>query len=297
MLARSMLSAAVLLASFAAPAIAQSEKPAPPLQGPAVKDSSVPGQNRRLVPGGGGKGDRIQREVPHRAFMAAFNALRGERADPATRLTDDQDDAIRAMDQEHQTAIEAYKQSNAAEVRDLLTKLSPEDRKRVGEFLGNRRPGTPLRPDAKKTDQSAARPSDNPPDAMDPMQPQNPKAAEDARARMRELVEGAPQVADTHAKMVAVLTQAQRPVFQAELERLKKDMADRRSPAKIDRQTDKKNPDAAPRTDATKTGEPTSLDDPRIPEAARQRIKAMPPGQQREALRRLKDRLRSADPK
>lgn len=297
MLTRSMLPAAVLLASFALPAMAQSRKPAPPLQGPTVKDSSVPGENRRLVPGGGGKGDRIQREVPHRAFMAAFNALRGERADPATRLTDDQDDAIRAMDQEHQTAIEAYKQSNAAEVRDLLTKLSPEDRKRVGEFLGNRRPGTPLRPDARKTDQPAARPSDNPTDAMDPMQPQDPKAAEDARARMRELVEGAPQVADTHAKMVAVLTQAQRPVFQAELERLKKDMADRRSPAKIDRDINKKNPDGAPKGDAPKTGEPANLDEPRVPNTARQRIKVLPPDQQREALRRLKGRLPNADPK
>ncbi len=286
---RVALSAAVLFASFAAPAIAQSDAP---LKGPAVKDSSVPGENRRLVSGGGGKGDRMQREIPHRAFMAAFNVLRGDKADPAVRLTDNQDNTLRTLDQNFQTSTEEYKKANAAEFRDLISKLSPEDRKRVGEFLGNRRPGALVKPDGKKP--AAAPPADAPP--MDAMQEQDAKAADGARARMRELIEGAPQAADTHSKMFAILTEGQRPAFQAELERVKKEMLERRAPAKIDRQVDKKNPEA-PKGDQPKTSEPVNLDDPRIPEAARQRIKALPPEQQREAFRKLKERLRNAEPK
>jgi hypothetical protein len=261
------------------PALAQNDRPAPPLKGPVVKDGSVPGENRSF--GGGGKGlrERAQQETPHRLFMAALGSLRGEQADPAVRLSPEQDDKLRAIDREFQASVEAYKAAHAAEFRDLVAKLPPDDRKRVGEFFGGRRPAALLRPNTPQSE------------PMDAMKDADPKAAEDARARLRELIAGAPQPGEVHAKMYAVLSESQRPVFQAELERLKKEMLDRRAPGKIEKQVDKKSPDAA------KDGGPMSLDDPRIPAAARERIKNLPPDQQREAFRKLRERLKNAQPK
>lgn len=282
------LSAVVFASLAAAAAYAQDARPEPPLKGPAVKDNGIPGENRRFSGGGSGK-DRYQRPVPHRAFMAAFGVLRGEKADAAIRLSQAQDDQLRALDRAHQEAIEAYKAEHAPEIRDLVASLPQEDRRRVGEFLGGRRPGALIKPGDKKAPAADAPAKDA---MQDSMSDADPKKVEDARARLREIMEGAPQVGDIHAKMFAVLTEAQRPVFQAELDRLKKEITDRREPGKVDKQIDKRNPDAPPATD-----QPLSLDDPRIPEQVRERIKALPPDEQRAAIRRLMERLRNAQPK
>ncbi|GJQ29511.1 MAG: hypothetical protein HBSAPP03_13950 [Phycisphaerae bacterium] len=270
---------AAVLTLAALPAMAQSDKPAPPLKGPTVKDGSVPGENRSFAGGGKGLRDRAQQETPHRLFMAALNALRGEKADTAMRLSPEQDEKLRAIDREFQASVEAYKTEHAAEFRDLVANLPLEDRKRVGEFFGGRRPAALVRPNAPQGE------------PMDAMKDADPKAVEAARGRLRELIAGAPQPSEVHAKMYAVLSESQRPAFQAELERLKKDMLDRRAPGKVEKQVDKKSPDAA------KDDGPMRLDDPRIPEAARERIKALPPDQQREAFRKLRERLRNTQPK
>jgi hypothetical protein len=105
-----------------------------------------------------------------------------------------------------------------------------------------------------------------------PADAMNPAAA---RERAKELLDQAPKPAEAHEKIMAILTDAQRPVFERALKEARKDFESRGA-------------DAGPKPAA---GQPLTLDDPRIPERARERIKRLPPEQQEEALRRLRDRV------
>ena len=125
----------------------------------------------------------------------------------------------------------------------------------------------------------------------------DPAKAEDAKARLQELLESAPKPADTHAKMFAVLTDAQKPVLQKELDRLKKEVEDRQMAPKARKKVegrlgkDGKEPGAG----APDAGPITSIDDPRIPERMRERLKNMRPEDRQQALERLKERFRAGE--
>lgn len=280
--------AAIGICLLAGSVLAQNANPQPPrkeppLKGPAVKDGGVPGEYRSFAGGGKGGKDRMQQEIPHRQFVQAFNVLRGEKADEQLRLTDSQDSQLRAIEQGFREEMESYRKEHEGEARELLAKLPADERRKIGGFLAGQGPKRPL--DGGKRGEPKADKPDG-----DGMQETDPKAAEGARARLRELFQGAPKPADSHAKMFAVLTDAQKPVVQKELERMKKEAQDRREPGKIERGVEKGKGDVKNRT---KTGgEPLTLDDPRIPERMRERIRSLPPEQQAEALKRALERLK-----
>jgi hypothetical protein len=126
-----------------------------------------------------------------------------------------------------------------------------------------------------------ADPMNSDPMNSEPMQAQPaPGARPDVASldRLRTIFEAAPQAAAAQAKVWGVLTDAQKPIVQAALERYRQDEEARRMGM---------NPEAAPSAPARIT----SIDDPRIPERARERLKNLTPEQQQEALRRLNERL------
>ncbi len=284
---------ALAVLTLAGTVFAQNTRPEPPrkeppLKGPAVKDGRVPGEYRSFGEGGKGGKDRMQQETPHRLFVRAFESVRGEGVEPAIRLSEEQDSRLGAIDRQFRDAIESYRKDHASEARELIAKLPPAERRKAADLLGGQ--GGPKRPlDGNKPRNGPK--ADKPDRDSDPMQAMDPKAAEDARARLKELLQGAPKPADTHVKMFAVLNEAQKPVVEKELERLKKETQGRREPGKIDKGLEKGKGSVKNKPGAD--AKPLTLNDPRIPERMRERIKSLPPEQQAEALKRASERLRN----
>jgi Spy/CpxP family protein refolding chaperone len=206
------------------------------LRGPKVKETGVPGEQRQFTPGRVRGRDMMGAELPHRIFMRALDALRSDQAGEL-RLTRAQEAKIKAINDDFNAALLEYRAANLEKVRELLPLLSPEDRRRVQQFLDQRGSRQRLPEPAKDVD---------------------PDQAEQAREKIREILSGLPSPADTHARIYAVLTEPQQKVFNNELTRLRE-----RRP-EVDR---------LPR-----------LDD--LPEPVRERIKKLPPEEQREAIRR-----------
>lgn len=293
-------SVAGLLVLVSGTAVAQSQKPpADPLRGPAVRDGSVPGEPRRLTGGGADRRNAGPRELPHPLFMRALDALRGENLAEGVALTEVQDDQVRIIDEEFRDSVENYKAAHAAEIRDLRGKLSPEDRRRLEGLLrgtpnGDRRgkPGEkPMPGDRPPPPREGEEPMMPPPgDPMDAGAP--PADAAAARQKVKELLDGAPKPADAHAKVFAILTPVQKAAFEKSLQKARQEFEKQRAGQDKNRSKPGTKPDQP--MDAAS---PMTLDDPRIPERTRERIKRLPADKQHEALRRLQERLDQGQPK
>jgi len=265
------------------PAMAQTppKTDEPVLSGPKVKEDGVPGEQRQFSPGRSKGKDMMGGEIPHRNFMRAVESLKTSE-DMAVRLTTEQQSQIREINEGFVATTAEYRAEHRDEVRELLTKLTPEDRRRAQEFLNrsgeNRRPELDKRKNVPKKggeDGSMEAKTD-------------PKTGEQARERMKELLAGAPNPADTHAKIHAVLTDAQKQAFKGELQKVREEMEARRKP-------EGKDAPKAPAKDGkeAKDGKgPKNIDinDPRIPEKARERLKNMSPEEREEAIKRFQER-------
>lgn len=259
----SLVLIAGLAAGFVSTASAQDKAPARDgqpkvLEGPRVQDGGVPGERRRFGPGAQDKRD-MQREIPHMMFMRVVNSLKGPQAESGERLSDEQVARINEIDGAFKERGEAFRKEHAAELRTLVQDLPPEERRRVAEMLGaNRgegRPGegrpTDRAPGAERpTDRApgAARPGSegrrpprdgqNPGDEMVPGRDRggerggekvDPAKAEQARARLKELMQKAPKAGDAHAQIVSVLNDTQKKALEQKLENARKDMEKRRA--------------------------------------------------------------------
>lgn len=308
---RSIRMAACLVTLAGASAFAQTTKPdEAPLRGPSGNDHSVPGETGRF--GGGASGDKkdraAQQPIRHPMFMKALDVLRGEQADASVRLTSDQDAKIKTIDEAFRKQAETFRTEHAAEVRGLVSQLTPEDRRKFAQYMGlfggrdgagERAKGDGAKGGGVKGGGKAARRPDATPqdgnDAMTDAKP-DPAAAEAARNKLREIVEAAPKPEETHKQIFGVLTDTQRPVVEKEIERMRQEMEKKaqeggkqldRAAQREGRKLDNKNQDQA------NAGAPTSIDDPRIPEKARERLKSLPADQQQAALRRMWERLQN----
>lgn len=289
------LVAGLALSSLAS---AQTTKPAQPAQppalsGPKVTESGVPGEQRQFAPGRTKGKEQMGSEIPHRLFLRALESLRDPEAAADIRLTADQNTQVRAINDEFMKSVAAYRDAHKAEAGPLLEKLSPEDRRKAHEFLkrgslGSPRQGLDQRKTISKKDLAAA-PADKPDgDAMMPPDGTtgttlafDAKAADEARNRLKELMEGAPSPADTHARIFALLTDPQKKAFQAELEKARKEMGSPRALEKAEKKADGK---------LAKKNDALNPDDPRIPQRLRDRLKDMTPQQREQALQRFRDR-------
>ncbi|MBI1190657.1 MAG: hypothetical protein GC200_08280 [Tepidisphaera sp.] len=320
---------ALSLFIFAGHALAQD---AAPLSGPAVKDGSVPGEARKLT--GGQSADRKEkrdRPLPHPMFMKAFDALKGEGVDKSIALTSDQQDDLDVLNEDFHQSMMKYRQDHMQEVQQLRGELTAQDRKKVDGFLrelggrpggkrGERGPGGPGGPEGRRPhgpDGAPPPPPDGenapppPPPGDDPMMqdpmndskaPTDQAKSENAMGRLREIMEGAPKPADLHAKMIAVLTDAQRPVFDkalaAEQSKWEQEQKDRMAQRFAEKGKGAGKGKGKLGKDILGDGGPiTSIDDPRLPEKMRDRLKNLPADQQQKALDRLNARLKGDQPK
>jgi hypothetical protein len=229
------LASVIALTFLAGTTLAQEAAPAGGLEGPKVTEPSAPGVNRKFTSGGGNK--EAVRPTPMPIFVRAFGVLRGDKADDATRLSEDQIASLEKIGEAHRAAMTAYVSEHRAEIEALRDALPPEERRRVDGRLRELSGGRGERgPDGVKGGKppKGERPAGDAPDAMDPMSDapskdgaKPEKATGDAMGRLRELMEGAPNAADAQAKMWAVLTEAQRPVVEKELARVKEEASKR----------------------------------------------------------------------
>jgi hypothetical protein len=267
--------------TFAAtlPGLAQTQPKTddPVLSGPKVKEDGVPGEQRQFTPGRTRGKDMMGGEIPHRNFMRAVENLKGSE-EMGVRLTPEQQSKIREINETFTATVAKYRAEHREEVRELLTQLTPEDRRRAQEFLT--RNGEGRRPEIDKRKNVPKKSGDGP--AMD--EKPDPKKAETARERIKELLGGAPNPSDTHAKIYGVLTDAQKQAFKSELQKVREEMESRRG---SDSKEQPKGKPEAPKDGGKDAGKDADINDPRIPERARERLKNMTPQQREEALKRF----------
>lgn len=280
----SVMSGALVVAVLAGSVFAQSQPKKteePVLKGPSVKGEGVPGENRQFSTGRVKGKDQMGTEIPHRLFMAAIDGLRGKETAAAVRLTSDQDTKIKAINDEFTATVQKFRTEHQDEVRALLPKLSPEDRRKAMTYLGraggleNKRPGVDTKKNISKKDLNAK------PEEMTE-QAEGTKGGEEAKARLKEMLEMAPNPSDTHTRIFGVLTDPQKKAFQAAMEQAKEGMGDRAGGKAQKKVTDKAPKDAMP--------EKEMPDNPNIPAKARERLKNMTPEQREEALKRFREK-------
>jgi hypothetical protein len=244
--------AAALIASAGMCAAQQSDLPKDDgaLKGPEVKDGGAPGKNRKFTEKGG-KGAAEQREVPMRQYVRAFGVLKDGKGGEGAALTVDQQERIDGIVKDYGDSVETFRKENGEEVKELVKILPPEERRKVmaklaviapGGQRGEGRPGEG-RPGGDKGDApKGKKPADGErPNGERPNRDGDPmsdgaskqKASQEdidvAMKRLKELGEAAPKPADAQAKLWAVLSDSQKPLVKAELERMKVEAEKRRA--------------------------------------------------------------------
>ncbi|QQS07899.1 MAG: hypothetical protein IPK69_07730 [Phycisphaerales bacterium] len=225
---------------------------ADPLAGPKVTDHSVPGETRTL---GTSETKARVRAIPHMAFMRVINSLRGEEAGDL-RLSSEQSTSIDAIAADLRTQFQAFRAEHEDEIRTLLDEMPPEARERVLQRLGQefdlrgeRGPGANEgarrggakggpkdgkdagergrrgprgdRPMPPKGDEMMAPPRDGGPGEKGGKRNVDPEKAKEMRDKVQSLIEKAPDTRETHAKIFAVLTEAQREHVTQKLEEVR----------------------------------------------------------------------------
>jgi hypothetical protein len=279
------------------------------LRGPSVNDNAPPGE-RRFTGGDGQRRNQANAELPLPAFVRAFDVLRSDKTDAAVRLTPEQDKRIAAALDGFRDQVRDFREENKAEIDDIRAGAPPEMRRRIDAMLnagdvgrpgqpgqpGQGRQGRPgqdrpadARPDEnrpQRRQQDGAPPRGRPnvdgPDEMDGgRQPMNEADAQALRDRVRTLAEKAPKPTETQAQMLSVLTAAQKPIVQKEIDRLRTQMSQRRDGRG-------EGPGMTPPPGA---GAP-DFDESRLPEQMRERLRNMSPEQRRQAIERLRRQQR-----
>jgi hypothetical protein len=275
-------------------AFAQDAKPASPLKGPTVTDRNVPGSPEDF---GMGANRRFGDRVPPEVFRRAIGVLTAEDAPADLRATPEQRAKFKEMVEGFEDSVRSYRKSHAKKIEEL--------RKAAGDLRPGERPGQrrqqPGRDDEMK--------------AQAELTPEQQKAREEARAKLRELMAGAPKIEDVYTKVWTELSDPQRTAVQAELDKWREEQAKKREDDYVRRQMDKKKPVQraaarpgaeprpgademmAPKADARPgaTGEERTTENPRIA-ARRERLmrifSQLTPEEQEQLLQRLEERLR-----
>ncbi len=273
-------------------------KDEPVLKGPAVDDHSVPGQRGKFGGPGQGKGKEREQALPPRLMIQAIEVLKKDSTPAEARLTDAQEQKIRAVQEEFRSSQREFVQANREEIVKLRSQLGPEARKKVDERLRSlpgiggpgRGPGGADkalgRPDGKGKGQE---PKADEKDDM--MQQAAPAQQEAAIARLKELVEKAPDPKDAQTKAWAVLSDPQKAIVKKEIERLRMQGPDRKGGPK---------PDGAapggehpgPMLPPGAIGPDGKLDMSKLPPRMRERLESLTPEQREAAIKRLQQKGR-----
>lgn len=308
---------ALTVLAGSAPAFAfEPEKPGhrpPALKGPEVRDTGVPGEDRKFGGGGDNKFDR-ENILPHRMFVKALDVLRGEKAGSLS-LSDEQERTLKAIDEEFRSEMTKYREEHKDETRALLADLTPQERRRAEAMIGGGQGGPNgergprqgmgrnedkkgegkkgekqrgPRPAGPRGEEGA--PMGDRPEGMRGDQEMDAKPtakSEAAKARLRELFEGAPKPDGVHSKMFAALSADQKAAVEKELASARQEMQSRRD--EMYKERVKKDIKGKIDEAGDKGMDPAKIREfiQSLPQAEREKIRDMDPQARREFVRKL----------
>lgn len=267
----------------------QSEDRDPPLKGPSVTDRNVPGAAPDF---GMGMNRRFGERVPPEVFRRALGVLTADDAPADIRATPEQREKFKELVDNFEASVRKFRQEHAKEFAEL--------RKAAGEPA--RGSDRPRRQRAQGDD--AMTDSEN-------LTPEQQKARENARAKLRELNATAPKIEDVYTKVWAELSAPQRDAVQAVLDKWRDEQAERRMEDYVRRQTAQKDqPPARPAAQRPAPGPdqemmaPATTDRPPPPRdenpraaARRERLlrlfAQLSPEEQQQLLDRLEERFQA----
>ncbi|HLO42022.1 MAG TPA: hypothetical protein VK176_13430 [Phycisphaerales bacterium] len=265
----------------------------PVLRGPEVKDNSVPGNKGKFSGNAGARERRGDQNLSPRAMMQAVEVLKKDSTPQADRLTEEQERTLRDVQNEFRKSQKEFFEQHRSELIELRGKLGPEAQRKVDERL-RAIPGFGERPQGpekgkkgekggkgpKKSKGSDDAMSDQS-ESMDGMSKASEADQAAALARLRELAAMSPDPKDAQTKAWAVLSDSQKKLVEAEMQR----MAKERRPA---------GPDAgADRLPKDVVGADGKIDVSKLPPEMRERLEKMPAEQREKALERLAERLKN----
>lgn len=302
-----MFTTLVGIAGLALSSVAMAQDSAEPLKGPPVRDNSVPGTKRSFGSGAGKTGkDRLDPiGTPMPVFMKAIDTLRGD-AGGDNKISDEQDSQIKTMRSEFEASVKTYATQHQDEIKSLISKISPEDRAKFNQVIGReggrlglakrgfRSPGK----NEQKNEGSGGEMQGNSGSTKAPAV--NAEEAGKARERLKAIFDGRPAAKDVQTKIFGVLTDTQKKLVQDALQKQRDELATRaaskKAPAKsnsaptADPKGEKKSGAAA---DLKGKSADEIMNDPRVPERLRERLKAMSPEDREKAIKRVRDRIQS----
>jgi hypothetical protein len=189
------------------------------LGGPKVKDNSVPGGRGKLGDGSAPRGEG--RPQAPRAFIRAVESLTAESTPAELHLTAEQESKIQSFRSDFEAKVQAYREANKEEVTKLREDVGPRERRRIDEMLrgpgegprGERREDMPPPREGKPGDDMMD--SDKPAD-----KPVDEAKATAARARLKEIMEAAPQPTEVQTAVMGILTEQQKEHVRVTMEKM-----------------------------------------------------------------------------
>ncbi len=258
--------------------IAQTAQP-DALSGPAVREGGVPGDSKSFTGGRRREGDR---PLAHRMFLQSLDVIRGEKAAAATRLTAEQEKSLRDFEKAFQTDQRAYFEKNREAIQKAREALGLKGEMEEGD--GFRRGVEEIRRALQEKKAPAKKPEPATEPAEESMMSEDAmnEALEKARGQLQRIYANAPKPADVHTRQWAVLTVAQQEIVIKEIDRLQASEGEDRKNYLGRRDTLKQDME-----DIVAGKKEVDVNDPRLPEAMREKLAAMTPDQRREAVRKF----------
>ena len=214
----------------------------PVLKGPAVNDRNVPGSTPDFGMDPAGNGRRAER-VPPEVFRRALGVLTAEDAPAEIRATPEQRARIKEFVEGFEQSVRRFRRENANAIESL--------REAAGE---------PARNAPRRENDRRSRPNES---RMDALSPEQQKAREDARVRLRELMAAAPKLEDVYTKAWAQLSDARKDAVEERLDEWRAVRAKEREEAYVKRRTSQRPPSPPPARRARGAARPDS-DDPMV---------------------------------
>lgn len=244
---RFLTAAALALITGSALAV-QPQRENAPLRGPKVQDAGQP--NRTAQPADEMTAQK-KVDMPFMAYVAALRSLqRGE--DESLRMTPQQTEQVRTINQEHRAANEQYMEEHREEITNLRTAAGerapadPDDRpaqrrQGQGEGQGQGQDGAERPATRPQRNQEGGQDRPQRERNRDGMQPENadaPRLTPEERAkaaeRLREIMVSAPADAESKKKLMNVLTKEQIERVEVAIEAQRQRIREGR-PAEVDR--------------------------------------------------------------
>lgn len=261
-----------------------------PLKGPPVKDNSVPGVKTNFGNGSAGKNGKARLDEMGPTMLAFGKALDTLRAESAgeNKLSGEQDAKLKELREGFESKAKAYMDEHKDEVKSLMEKISPEDRAKFGQALGKE--GGRLAISKRGFKGKAGGKGEK---NAEPMTDSKPAVSSEesgkARERLKAIFDGRPKPQDTQTQMYAVLSEAQKKLVQDALQKQREEMTKRLTEKKKAAGGDEKK--ASGLADLKNKSAEEIMNDPRVPERLRERLKSMSPEDREKAIARLRERL------